>query len=78
MNNKRNCAYIAALSVAFIGCVLLLVTSVRAERERVRAFCQPRGYVGGWIASRFEPRPGCIAANGEHVYIRDIQLREGK
>lgn len=60
-------------AVAFIGVAMgaALILTVQHERESIRAICQPRGYVGGFM-DRYGGE-GCIARDGSRVLIRDLQ-----
>lgn len=53
---------------------IALVIGTQRDRERIRAFCQPRGYVGGFDDKYLGF--GCISRDGRHVYAREIERVE--
>lgn len=60
---------IALLLFMAIGFIFwLFALSVLQARKEVREYCQPRGYVGGSIASRFGTAT-CIDKDGNHWAI---------
>lgn len=65
----------AACSV-IIGCGVLFVFSVQHDRAEITAFCQPRGYIGGYM-DKYEGS-GCIAKDQSRVSIDHIKREEAK
>jgi hypothetical protein len=48
--------------------------ALQTDRYITTEFCKPRGYVGGFIRNSHEL--GCVARDGRHVLIKDIQHAE--
>jgi hypothetical protein len=63
---------LAALLIAG-GCWFYFY-ALQTDRYITTEFCKPRGYVGGFIRNNHEL--GCVARDGRHVLIRDIQHAE--
>lgn len=62
-----------AIITSLLGCAAVgaLFFVYNAAREEVRAYCQPRGYVGGYLDKY--SGSGCIAADGSRVSIRTLK-----
>lgn len=64
---------IIGVALGLVAMVFAIVLSVQHDREAIRAFCQPLGYVGGYM-DRYSGS-GCIAADGAHVSIQSLKGR---
>jgi hypothetical protein len=47
---------------------------LQSDRYKVQSFCSPRGYISGFI--RKDHSLWCVARNGRHVLISDIERVE--
>jgi hypothetical protein len=74
MTRDDKVAIISLIVFVAAGAAWFYFHALQTDRYKVTSFCRPRGYIGGFI--REGHSLGCVARNGKHVLISDIEREE--